>query len=175
MARTPTTIRMKQLVDWSASIWAGLIAGAGFFLLNIFVTPLVNGGGPWTFVRMFASILLGEDVLIEQAGQSNVTLVLAALGIHFLLSIGFAMIIAYVIHRGGLLTGILGGALLGLMLYAINFYSMTLFFPWFYAFKNSVLIGSHVVFGAMAGGIYEALEVEEFVPVEEADGEEVTS
>jgi hypothetical protein len=26
---------------------------------------------------------------------------------------------------------------------------------------------SHIIFGALAGGIYEGLEVEEFVPVEE--------
>ncbi len=33
--------------------------------------------------------------------------------------------------------------------------------------KSWIMVISHVVFGALAGGIYEALEVEEFVPVEE--------
>jgi hypothetical protein len=59
-----------------------------------------------------------------------------------------------------------GGAILGLLLYAINFYTLTFFFPWFFAMRSWPVIVSHIIFGATAGGVYELLEVEEFVPVE---------
>jgi hypothetical protein len=32
--------------------------------------------------------------------------------------------------------------------------------------RNWIIVLNHVLFGAAAGGIYEALEVEEFVPVD---------
>lgn len=75
------------------------------------------------------------------------------------------------IHRGGLLGGILGGALLGLAIYVINYYTFSFFFPWMHAISNTLLIVTHVLFGAMAGGIYEALEVEEFFPAKETEEE----
>ena len=38
-------IRSRQLVDWSAAIWAGIIAGAVFLLLNLFVAILESSAG----------------------------------------------------------------------------------------------------------------------------------
>ena len=155
--------RMVQLVDWSAAIWAGVIAGTLFALINWFVTPYFVGGNVWVFVRLFASPLLGESILAPPATFS-ITAVLAALVSHYALSIFFSLLIAYIIHRGGLIGGIIGGAALGLALYAINFYSLTFLFPWFFVMNSWVMVISHLLFGAIAGGIYEALEVEEFVP-----------
>jgi hypothetical protein len=83
------------------------------------------------------------------------------------LSIAFTLLIAYIIHRGGLITGILGGALIGLGLYTINFRTLTYVFPWFFAMESTSVLVNHLIFGALAGGIYEALEVEEFEPVYE--------
>ena len=67
------------------------------------------------------------------------------------------------IYRWGLIIGFFGGGLLGLALYVINFYSLSYFFPWFYAYRSWVMVVSHIVFGALAGGLYELLEVEEYV------------
>jgi hypothetical protein len=86
--------------------------------------------------------------------------------VHLPLSIGFACLIAVVLHRWGLIVGILGGAGFGLALYFINFYTVSFFFPWFFPMRSWIMAASHIIFGALAGGIYEALEVEEFVPVE---------
>lgn len=155
--------RMVQLVDWSAAVWAGIIGGTLFAMLNWFVTPYFLGGSVWVYVRLFASILLGEGVLAPPATFS-ITAVFAALVTHYALSILFALLIAYIIHRGGLIGGIIGGGLLGLALYAVNLYTLTYFFPAFFVMNSWVMVISHIIYGAVAGGVYEALEVEEFVP-----------
>jgi hypothetical protein len=94
---------------------------------------------------------------------------LAAFVTHYVLSIVFGMLLAYIIHRGGMLTGILGGAVFGLCLYYINIYTLTWQFPWFFVMRGWPFLLTHILFGAMAGGIYEGLEVEEFIPVREEE------
>lgn len=158
--------RMRQVVDWSAAVWAGIIAGLAFMLLNLYVTPYVLGGNAWVMVRLFASVILGQGILAPPA-TFDLAAIAAAMGTHFALSVAFALLLAYIIHRGGLITGILGGAVFGMALYFINFYTLTWFFPWFFALKSSIMLGTHLLFGALAGGIYEVLEVEEFVPVDD--------
>ena len=69
-----------------------------------------------------------------------------------------AAVIAFVVHRGGLIGGVLGGAVLGGAFYFINYYTLTYFFPQFFAMKHWSVLASHVVFGALAGGTYELLE-----------------
>jgi len=154
---------MRQLVDWRAALYAGLLAGLIFLLLNLFLSPV---GNAWAMIRLFASILLGDTILAPPATFDLLALG-AALLVHFGLSILYTLLIAYVVHRGGLLAGLIGGALLGLALYSINFYTLTLFYPWFFAMRSGIFIVTHALFGALAGGIYEALEVEIFVPAEE--------
>jgi hypothetical protein len=78
--------------------------------------------------------------------------------VHYALSILFALVIAIVIHRWGLLVGIIGGGVLGLAIYLINLYTMTLWFEWFFAIDSSVLLLSHILFGATAGGVYELFD-----------------
>jgi hypothetical protein len=54
-----------------------------------------------------------------------------------------------------------------LAIYAINFFAISYFVPWFFPLRSWILLLSHVLFGALAGGIYELLEEEEFVPVKD--------
>jgi len=65
------------------------------------------------------------------------------------------------------MVGIVGGGLFGLALYGINFYTLAAWFPQFLLIKSTHMALSHVAFGALAGGIYELLEIEEFVAVAE--------
>jgi len=155
---------MRQLVDWRAAIWAGLISGAIFMVINMALTNSYVGS-PWVVVRLIASIAMGEGVLPPPATFDTKIFVVAFI-VHIVLSVGFACLIAYVLHRWGLIVGILGGAVLGLALYAINFYTVTALFPWFFPMRSWIMAVSHAIFGACAGGIYEGLEVEEFVPAE---------
>lgn len=157
-------IRMKQVVDWSAAVGAGLISGIVFLLANMILTN-VYLGSPWIIVRLLASIVMGPGVLPPPATFSFSTF-FVSLAVHLPLSVGFSCLIATVLHRWGLIVGILGGAVFGLALYFINFYTFSFLFPWFFPMRSWIMAVSHLLFGALAGGIYEALEVEEFVPVE---------
>ena len=158
-----TLPRIRQIVDWRAAFWAGLLGGLIFLLANLLLSPV---GNAWVMIRLFASVLLGDSILAPPATFDLMALG-AALIAHFALSIAYALLIAYIIHRGGLITGIIGGALLGLALYSINFYTLTLFYPWFFAMRSAIFIATHALYGALVGGIYEALEIEIFVPADE--------
>lgn len=162
---TQRRIRLHQITDWRAAIWAGLIAGALFLALQMGILWALVGGSPWVLLRMIAAMVMGQGVL-PPPPTFNAVVVIVALLVHFVLSILFAMLLAFVLHRWGMLVGIIGGALLGLALYAINYYTFTLFFPWFFPMRSWVTVLAHVVFGAAAGGVYEAFEHEIFVAEE---------
>ncbi len=120
----------------------------------------------WIIIRLFSSIVLGEGILAPPA-TFNFSALLISIIINIFLSVSFALLIAFVLHKGELLTGIVGGALFGLAIYFVNFYSLSFFFPWFFALSSLPFVVTHILFGAFAGGIYELLEVEKFETVEE--------
>ena len=153
----------RQIVDWRAAILAGLFAGVALFLLLMALTATFVGS-PWVFARYAAAIVLGRSVLPPPATFDGVV-VFTAFAIHLVISVAYAALFAFILHRGGFLMGVLGGAFLGLCLYAIHWGTFTMFFPWFLDLRGSILLGAHVVFGALAGGMYELLEVERFVPL----------
>lgn len=155
------THRGRLLVDWSAAFQAGLIAGTVFLFVNLVLGPMAYGGSVWVWIRLLASPILGSDILAPPATFDAGALA-AALVVQYGVSTVLTLTIAYVLHRWGLWVGILGGAVLGLAFYMINIYTLTYFFPWFYALAGWVMALSHVLFGAFAGGVYELLEVEEW-------------
>ena len=154
----------RKTADFRAVIWAGLISGLVFLLVNMLLSWIVLGT-PWIFTRMAAGIVLGDGVVPPPATFDPLVFFTALL-IHLFLSILFTTILALIIHRWGLLVGILGGALFGLALYFINTYTFSYFFPWFFSLRSWIILVSHVLFGATAGGVYELLEVDEAAPVE---------
>jgi len=157
MTHVVETVQVRKVVDWRAAFWAGLVAGTVFLLANLFVVPALMDGRFWISVRLVASIVLGRDVLAPPA-TAHAGALLAAVGIHYVLALAMTAVIAYVVHRGGLVGGVLVGALLGLAFYFIDYYTLTYFFPQFFAMKHGSVVASHVVFGALAGGVYELLE-----------------
>lgn len=159
------TTKMQQIMDWKAALWAGLIASFVFYLLNIFIVPLILGGNMWVIVRLFSSIFLGEEILAPPATFDALSLIVSIIT-NIVLSVGFTFLIAFVFHKWGLMVGIIGGAVFGLGIYLINFYSLSYFFPWFFALSSWPFVITHILFGAIAGGAYEILEVEEFEPAE---------
>lgn len=163
-------IKMKQIMDWKAAFWAGIIAGFIFLFLNIFLVPILLGGNMWVIIRLFSSILFGHIILAPPATY-NLTALVACIIINFVLSELYTILIAFVLHKYGLATGIIGGAVFGLAIYLINFYSLSYFFPWFFVLRSWPFVMTHILFGAIAGGVYELLEVEEFEPVEIVIGE----
>lgn len=145
---------IQRNVAWRAIPFAGLIAGTVFLVMMLVLSPLLLQIDPTITLRYFASLVMGTDALVTD----NASLLLVGIVVHYVLSIIFTLVIAIVVHQWGLMVGIIGGAILGLSFYGINLYMGTLIFDWFFAINSSLLIISHVVFGAVAGGIYETLD-----------------
>lgn len=155
--------RVRQVVDWRAALIAGLVSGIVFLGIAALVTTNALGT-PISLVRLFASIVLGQGILNPTIDVTPIAWI-AALIVHLLFSVGFGLLVAYVVHRWGFIVGILGGGLLGLALYFINFYSLSLLFPWFFTFRSMLMLIGHVLFGAVTGGLYELLEHEQYEEV----------
>jgi len=47
-------------LDWRAGVYAGLIAGVVFLILEMVMVRLFMGESPWAPPRMIAAIVLGE-------------------------------------------------------------------------------------------------------------------
>jgi hypothetical protein len=167
---TLQSTRVRQVVDWGAALWAGLVAGAVFLVLNLLLIPYIPGMTAPVFFRYTAAIVMGTGVLPPPADTITVSILAAAVLVNFALAIVFAFLLAIITHQWGLLAGILIGALFGFAIYAINLYAVMRLFPWFFLLQNSVFAVTHVIFGAVAGAVYEMLEVEKFVPM---DGSEM--
>ncbi len=159
---TQNTSRLRLIMDWRAAVLAGLIAGLLTMLLWIILLAATTGGSLWTPFHHVAAILLGEGVLTPSQ-TIDWQVVIAGLVIHMFLAVLYAIILAFIIHRWGLVVGIVGGALFGLALYAINYYTFTALYPWFYPLRSWIALVGHIFFGAVAGGIYEGLERDVYV------------
>ncbi|MEO8308956.1 MAG: hypothetical protein ABI616_13040 [Pseudomonadota bacterium] len=157
MDSTLIDTRVRKLVDWKAILLATLVAGTIALLWNFFVVPALLKTTPWVAVRLTGSILLGKGVLAPPA-TAHIGALIAAIATHYVLALVMTAIIAFVIHRGGLVGGILIGGLLGLSFYCIDYYSLTFFMPQFFAIQHWSLVVGHILFGAIAGGTYELFE-----------------
>ena len=157
--------RLRQVLDWRAALVAGLIAAAAFLLLQMILVFVALGGSPTLVLRWNAALLLGEGILpatVPLTGRFLAT----GLAVHTGLALLYTFLITFIIHRWGLFVGLVGGGLLGLALYLVNFLALAAFFPWFGALESWLMAAAHIAFGAIAGGAYEVLEVERFVPVD---------
>ncbi|MBA3872992.1 MAG: hypothetical protein H0X30_27990 [Anaerolineae bacterium] len=133
---------------------SGLVAGTLFLLADLVFAPIVTNVSAALTLRYFAALVLGSKVLT----QTGTSILITGIIVHYVLSLVFALVIALVVHRWGLLVGIIGGAILGVAFYGINLYTVTLLFPWFFAINSTVILLCHAIFGAVAGGVYEMFD-----------------
>jgi hypothetical protein len=145
---------IQKNVAWKAIPIAAISAGIVFLIVNMAITNWTQNIGPGLMLRYMASLILGQDALLS---NDLMTFVMGLL-VHFVLSFVFTFIITIVIHRWGMTVGLIGGGILGLCLYFINFYTMTLLFPWFFAISGLSWMVSHIAFGVVAGGVYERFD-----------------
>ncbi len=160
MQRASKTMRL--VMDWRAAVSAGLLAGGLTLLLRMILWSTVTGGSPWTPFHHSAAILLGQEVFTPTSPPEFGILAVGML-VHMGLSLFYTIVLAFIIHRWGLVVGIVGGALFGLAVYVINYYSLTLFYPWYSPLRSWLVLAFHVFFGATAGGLYEGLERDIYV------------
>ena len=94
--RRPSEPRVEAGLDWEASGWAGLAAGAAFILIQTFLGALFGGGGRTDAVRRLASIALGQSVM-PSAEPFTAIVFLAAAAVHIPLSLIYARALAALI------------------------------------------------------------------------------
>ncbi len=141
-------------VTWRAVLLSGLVAGTLFLVADLIFAPIVTHVDAALTLRYFAALVLGSKVLT----QTGTGILITGIIVHYVLSLVFALVIALVVHRWGMVVGIIGGAILGVAIYGINLYTVTLVFPWFFAINSTVILLCHAIFGAVAGSVYEMFD-----------------
>lgn len=145
-------------IDWKAAVWAGLVAGAVFMMVEMIMVWLLMGQSPWGPPRMMAAMLMGKEILPPPADFSFVAMAVAMM-IHFPLSIAYAVILGWAVRRLDMTPAVLAGSAFGLVaVYFVNFYLVApVLFPWFVETRNWISAVAHIVFGAVLAGTYVAL------------------
>ncbi len=151
---------LRSVTDWKAGVWAGLIAGLVFLMLEMGLVWMIQGQSPWGPPHMMAAMVLGKDVLPPMGiwAPFDFKIVMTAMMIHLPVSIAYGLIGAWLLHRFDWAGGLMIGAGFGLAIYIVNFYVVApAAFPWFEMGRNWIGAFSHVVFGAVLGGAYIGL------------------
>ncbi|MEJ7745798.1 MAG: hypothetical protein WKF61_03390 [Luteimonas sp.] len=143
-------------ISVKAAIWAALIAGAVFMMMEMILVPVFMGGSPWGPPRMIAAIGMGEGVLPPPA-TFDMGVMMVAMLIHFALSVLFAFVFAFIAKGRTVGMATLLGAVFGLLVYFVGFYVMTAVFPWFAMGRGWIGIVSHIVYGAVLGWVYASV------------------
>lgn len=163
---TTITTRMQQVMDWRAAFLAGVAAGLVFLVALVIIAAMATGDSLGEVLRYPAAGVLGTDVFLE-TGAAGLDVILVGFLVHMILSILVTMVIALILHRWGLLVGVIGGALIGAAVYVIAVYGLAGVYEWLAAVRSWELFAGFVLFGAVAGGLYEGMERDRFVPVVE--------
>ena len=140
--------RARQRISLRGIVAAGFTAGL--------FTYLMSGGSPWSTAGTMNAIM-GRDVPL-----GFMTIAFA----HFGVALVYSAIIAAVIYRLRLLSGIAVGVGVALGLYAVNYVlfrgtTSNMQSPEFRAFLV------HIVFGLLASGVYQGASVPK--PIRDAD------
>ena len=149
---------MTEKLNLKAAIWAGIIAGIVFVMMEMALIATAGDGMVWGPPRMMAAIVMGEGVL-PPPPTFDLVIVMVGMMVHFVLSIVLGLILGWAIAKMhlGMAMAILVGLVFGLLVYLVNFYLMTGLFPWFAMARNAITISSHLVFGGVLGGVYRAM------------------
>lgn len=159
LTQSASTMRAQFVLDWKSAMWAGLIAGAIFLLMEMVLITLTGMGSPWGPPRMMAAMVLGQDVLPPPA-TFDFEIVMVAMMVHFALSIIYAFILGWIISRRHMaVSAAIGvGAAFGLFMYLVNFYGFApVLFPWFTEARTWVSLVSHVIYGLVLGWSYSRM------------------
>lgn len=160
---------MPTRIDWKAAIWAGVIAGIVFIMLEMALVTFVQGMSPWGPHRMMAAMVMGEGVL-PPPETFDLMIVMVAMMVHLVLSILLGVILGFVISRLALnlAASIAAGTLFGLAVYFVNFYGFTALFPWFAMARGPIGIFAHAMFGLVLGWALHAIALRDARNAEEA-------
>lgn len=160
---------VKPTIDLRAFWIAAFTGGIAALLASVLLSQIILSE-PGFLLRLSASIVMGPEVVPVTEGNPAAIWIVGIL-VHFILSAAFALLVVLVVHRWGLIVGLLGGVLVGLAIYAINVYSISYFFPWIYPLRSWMLLAVHLVLGGFVGVVYELLDQYDLpfhqIPIEE--------
>ena len=143
-------------INAKAAVWAAIIAGIVFMMLEMMMVAVFMGESPWGPPRMIAAIGMGKGVLPPPA-TFDAGIMMVAMLIHFGLSVILAFVFAFIARGRALGMATLLGSAFGLAIYVINFYGMTALFPWFAMGRGWIGIVAHVAYGAVLGLVYASV------------------
>ena len=149
-------IAVAPRINAKAALWAAIIAGAVFMMLEMIMVPIFMGGTPWGPPRMIAAIGMGKEVLPPPA-TFDAGIMMVAMLIHFGLSVILAFLFAFIARGRTVAIATMIGAAFGLVVYLVNFYGMTAVFPWFAMARGWIGIFAHIVYGAVLGWVYASI------------------
>jgi hypothetical protein len=148
----------RRAPDWLAAAVAGLAAGAVLMVLELAWAALFGGAGPWRISQLVAALVLGPGTLQVSPYHFDAVVVMLALSTHYLLGVGFGMVLGFILagfHYDTSLAAMqLIGAAFGLLLYLLNFFVLTQLFPWFAELRGWATFMAHLIFGVSAALLY---------------------
>jgi hypothetical protein len=151
-----------RATDWTAAAVSGFAAGAVLMVLDLLWSAFFNPDGPWRTSHMIAPIFTGADSLQTSGYGFSVGVVAISLATHYVLGILFGLGVAALMVQFGLDAtlgrALLAGAVLGVLLYLVNFGVLVEFFPWLKALRGTATLAAHVVFGTVAALLYRRLK-----------------
>ncbi len=129
--------------QWPAALGAGLIAG-----VVLLVAPR---GSPWSGLTFLSPTIIGR-LVPPSMGLSLPECWL----IHLALSLVYGFIISLVASRLTQGRAIVGGGVIGVLLFLVNWGIISLAWPWWQTGLFAVIF-AHLVFGLIAGASYRGL------------------
>lgn len=148
----------RQIFDVRAAFIAGIV-GTLAFALTMMGLDARFSGSPWVTVRSAASVITGEEAF---ANINDFSFGANAPGWLMYLVVGLLLgyLFALLLHRFGLIAGLIGGALLGFSTYVLLYYVLFKYLELeaLTSLRRWTLEVGHVVYGTVVGGVYEWLE-----------------
>lgn len=150
-----------RATDWTAAAVSGFAAGAVLMVLDLLWSAIFNAHGPWRTSHMIAPIFTGADTLQTSGYAFSLSVVAISLATHYVLGVVFGLVLSALLVQMKLDAtrghSLVAGAILGVLLYLVNFGVLAGFFPWLSALRGADTLAAHVVFGGLTALLYRRL------------------
>lgn len=140
-----------------AGVLAGEVAAVAYLAAQVLFAAFVQDGAAWLPLQRISAILLGPDAVDAQA-QLNIQVAGMAMLVHFALAAVYGRFVDAAVRGRGGLSALVRGALVGLAIYAVNYWVLApAAFPWFAQNRGVTTLLDHLLFGLVAAGVYTTL------------------